>query len=291
MTDKDTRSESPDGAAGRAQGGRPDAGRRSRRSAGLAVLVATAAIGLAVFDGSGSAHVAGSGKSSGQRGENSATTGSSSAAAAALSHATKLVDQWASCERSHGDPNQSDPAIDAHRVINITTPLGAMPAGDPHGVTGTCSEYLAAARRALAGGQPIDGWGNQAEYDKYANCMRANGFPTYPYPSGTESDGHSKTNFNGTGIDPTSPAFLNGNANQTCGKQIGAPAWWINGWGPPGDVSVATAGVADGLLLHGSAKNARVPYGLPVPAVACASLAGAGPVRMAPPHRAWSLPH
>ena len=28
------------------------------------------------------------------------------------------------------------------------------------------------------------------------------------------------------------------NANKVCGKQIGAPAWWISGTGPPGDVSV-----------------------------------------------------
>ena len=28
-------------------------------------------------------------------------------------NATQLVDEWAACMRSHGDPNQADPIIDA----------------------------------------------------------------------------------------------------------------------------------------------------------------------------------
>ena len=34
-----------------------------------------------------------------------------------------------------------------------------------------------------------------------------------------------------------SPFFIR--ANKLCGNQIGAPAWWINGWGPPGNISVS----------------------------------------------------
>jgi len=56
---------------------------------------------------------------------------------------------------------------------------------------------------------------DQTEQIKWVNCLRANGYPGFPYPQGNQ------TNFNSTGIDPTSPAFLNGKANQTCGKQIG----------------------------------------------------------------------
>jgi hypothetical protein len=184
------------------------------------------------------------------------------------------VDEWATCERSHGDNNQPDPTIDAHGVINITTPVGAMPAGDPHDVTGTCSEFLAAAQRAVAGGQPIGGWGDQAKYVQYANCMRANGFPTFPYPSGIESDGHSRTNFNGTGIDPNSPAFLNGHANQMCGKQVGAPAWWINSWGPPGDVTVSMGGVPNGAPPCAFEQNRCAPRRGPVPAPVAGALFG-----------------
>jgi len=33
-----------------------------------------------------------------------------------------------------------------------------------------------------------------------------------------------------------SPFFIR--ANKLCGRQVGAPAWWINGWGPPGNISV-----------------------------------------------------
>jgi hypothetical protein len=120
--------------------------------------------------------------------------------------------------------------------------IRALPGGDPT-TPGTCHQYLTAAQRAVAGGQPVKGWGDNAAYVQYANCMRAHGYPTFPYPSGRiEPDGNESTNFNGTGIDPMSPAFLNGDANQMCGKQIGAPAWWINSWGPPGSVDVYPAG-------------------------------------------------
>jgi hypothetical protein len=258
MEANEERSKSPDSGAGRAHGSRRGRTRTYRRSAALAVLVAAVAIGLAAFVSSGSAHPASSRKSPGDGHGNStpklskqsAGNGSrSTTTTLPKDNASNLVDEWAACERSHGDASQADPTIDAHGVINITTPplgSGATPAGDPHDVTGTCSGYLAAAQRALRAADPVPdplGMDNQADLLKYVNCMRANGFPTYPYPSGTESDGHSSTNFNGTGIDPTSPAFLNGNANQMCGKQIGAPAWWINGWGPPGDVTVSTAGL------------------------------------------------
>ncbi len=79
-----------------------------------------------------------------------------------------------------------------------------------------------------------------------------------PYPSGKIGpDGNESTNFNGTGIDPDSPAFLNGNANQTCGKQIGAPAWWINNWGPPGSVDVYPAGTNPNSPLPGHLPSGR----------------------------------
>jgi hypothetical protein len=64
--------------------------------------------------------------------------------------------------------------------------------------------------------------------------MRANGVPNYPYPSGPDD---RETNFNGTGVNPDSPQVQR--VSDVCGKKLGLPAWWTNGWGPPGDISVA----------------------------------------------------
>lgn len=167
------------------------------------------------------------------------------------SGATKLVDEWAACERSHGDSNQADPTIDAHGVINITTPgpmpgrarAGGMPArglvvvGDPHGATGTCSRHLAAAQRELRAAHPAPRGPDQATYLEYVACMRANGVPNYPSP---EPNDPTATNFSGSGVNPNSPSVVR--VNDLCGKKLGLPTWWIKGWGPPGDISVSTPG-------------------------------------------------
>jgi hypothetical protein len=140
--------------------------------------------------------------------------------------------------RGHGDPDQTDPTIDSHGGINITIPSGnaSHALGEAlHNVTGTCSEYLAAAQRVLRAEIPYTPFNpDDAVMVQYTNCMRANGVPNYPYPKGDETD------FIGTGINMNSPTFIN--ANNVCGKQISAPAWWINGWGPPGDVSSSSGG-------------------------------------------------
>lgn len=191
------------------------------------------------------------------------SSGSSSAATLPQDNSTRLLNEWAACERSHGDSNQADPTVD-HAVIYIAVQMGALPGWDPNNAAAGCGEYLTAARRAVAGGQPVKGWGDNALYVQYANCMRANGYPTFPYPSGRiEPDGNESTNFNGTGIDPNSPAFLNGNANQTCGKQIGAPVWWINNWGPPGSVDVYQAGANPNSPFPSGPRNGPKPSTVP----------------------------
>ena len=245
MSDDLERSESADSAPWSAQGRRGKLITRNRRWGGLAVFVAATAVGLVVLGGAGSSNAASVGKRSGS-GKRTGSfetnhTAVPSARPPATNNSTRLLDEWAACERARGDSAQADPTVD-HAVIYIAVRIGALQNWDPDNATAPCGEYLAAARRAVTGGQPIDGWGDDAAYVKYANCMRANGYPTFPYPSGIEPDGHLSTNFNGTGIDPNSPAFLNGSANQMCGKQIGAPAWWINNWGPPGSVDVYPAG-------------------------------------------------
>jgi hypothetical protein len=143
------------------------------------------------------------------------------------------MDEWAACMRVNGDPNQTDPIIDQYGVINITM-QGATQAmsSQVHGNTGPCSQYEVAAESALRAANPVAPPPDQAQQVQYADCMRSHGVPNYPDPG---PDG--ETNFNSTGVDPNSP-FVE-NANEVCGKQINAPAWWIAGTGPPGDVTVS----------------------------------------------------
>ena len=172
-----------------------------------------------------------------------ASPGTSSGTSGGGTHATiagnvtPLLNEWAACERSHGDPDQSDPTVSAAGVIYIQVPKGAQPAGDLHTRTGTCSQYVAQAANELRAANPVAPPPDQAEILKYTACMRANGVPNYPYPS-PNSD---QLNFNAAGVNPNSPAFVR--ANELCGKKIGAPSWWINGTNVPGNVEVTTAGV------------------------------------------------
>jgi hypothetical protein len=219
--------------------------RMYRPPGGLAALVAAAALALAACSSvPSSPQVASLGKNNGTGSSGSASTGTS-AASLSKGNPTRLVDEWAACERNHGDRNQADPVIDTHGVINITLPppnQGGAPVGDPHDATGTCSQYLAAAQIALRKADPVQdpqGVTSTAEIVNFAHCMRANGVPNYPYPSGPND---SQTNFNGTGVNPNSPAVVR--VNDLCGKKLGLPAWWINGWGPPGDISIGIAGMS-----------------------------------------------
>lgn len=203
----------------------------------LALLATSAVTGLAACGGSGSPQVVSLGTTTGSTVDSTTTnsSGGSTSGAAKGADPTKLVDEWASCMRRHGDPTQADPVIDSHGVINIVVPPvtgGGAPVvtGGPETATGTCSQYLAAAQRILRAANPVSPPPSQSELRQYVACMRANGVPNYPDSTA------EKTNFNGTGINPNSPAFLH--ANDVCGKRIHAPAYWINGWGPPGDVSV-----------------------------------------------------
>jgi hypothetical protein len=208
-----------------------------RRPGALAILVAATALALAACSGGPSTpQVASLGTSTDPGTSTSPGTGSgTSGGSTPASGPTRLVDEWAACERNHGDPDQADPTIDANGVITIIIPQGAQPAGNLHERTGTCGEYLAAAQNELRAANPVAPPPDQSEYLKYVACMRANGVPDYPYPTGDQ------TNFIGTGVDPDSPAVEK--VNQLCGKKIGAPAWWINGTDSSGSIEVHTAGM------------------------------------------------
>jgi len=140
--------------------------------------------------------------------------------------------------RRHGLANQQDPVIDVHGVINIMMRFSSGAQAQKYHMvgglgaqTGMCSSYLVAAQQVLRATVPYTPFvPDQALIVNYANCMRANGVANYPYPT----PGNDKSSLKG--IDPFSPTFIA--ANKVCGAKIGAPAWWINGWGPPGDVSV-----------------------------------------------------
>jgi hypothetical protein len=208
--------------------------RMHRRPGALAVLAAAAALALAACSGGSSIPQVASLGTSASPGTGSGTSGGSTPATQPADNVTRLVNEWAACERSHGDPDQADPTIDASGVIHITIPQGALPTGDIHELTGMCSDYLATAQNELRAANPVAPPPDQTEYLKYVSCMRANGVPDYPDPKG------DTTNFQGSGVDPDSPSFEK--ANQLCGEKLGLPAWWVNGTDTPGSIEVHTAG-------------------------------------------------
>jgi hypothetical protein len=228
----------------------------------LAVLLAAVAIGLtACGDSPDSPHIANL--------ETSTTTGGghggvSTTTAPKGDNATQLMDEWATCMRANGDPNQTDPTIDLYGVINITM-QGASQAvsSEVHGSSGPCSQYEVAAEDALRAANPVAPPPTQAQLVQYVDCMRTHGVPNFPDP-GTNGE----TKFNGTGVDPNSLFVVT--ANKICGKQINAPAWWVAGDGPPGDVSVRNcSGPA-------SVCSGPPPTGGNRPAVGAAGPSGSG---------------
>jgi len=162
---------------------------------------------------------------------------------------TALIDEWAACMRRHGDPQQADPSIDTHGVINIVVPTSFSThqfGEDLHNITGACSQYLASAQNVIRQEIPYTPFNpDNAALVQYADCMRTNGVANYPSPSGSET--------NLLNVNTNSPTFIH--ANVVCGRQIKAPAWWINGWGPPGDVS-SSSGPVPGSGSHPNRASA-----------------------------------
>ena len=227
------------------------------RTYGLAVLVAAAAFGLAACSGGASTpQVASLGTSSaesgastsggGGSGSGSGSGGSGSASAGSGGNATRLVDEWATCVRAHGDPSQADPVIDSDGDIEITMRnVTAEQSQEAHDSTGPCGQYLTEASSVLRNGQPAPQGPSQAQLVKYSECMRANGVPNYPDP-GT----NGTTNFNGTGVDPDSASVQQ--ANNVCAKKTGMPATYTGG---------TEAGVVQVRSINGQPPNGAVPSG------------------------------
>jgi len=198
-----------------------------RRWGGLAVLVTGAAIGLAACSGSSSPQIASLGKNSGDAAQRTTTSIPAGSPA-------QLLDDWASCMRSHGDPDQVDPTVDATKVIQIT--LGAGYAGGLRGGSGACGAYLSAAQTALGGGTPPAST-NEATALKFAQCMRANGVPTYPDPTGNSQAIHASS---GSDLNPANPTFQA--ASTLCAKKTGFASKFSSGAPQPGSINLNMAG-------------------------------------------------
>ncbi len=196
-----------------------------RRWSGSAALAAAAAIGLTACSGTSAPHVASLGKVSGNAPQGTTTTVPAGSPA-------QLLDGWASCMRSHGDPGQMDPTVDATKVIQITLPAGY--AGGLHG--GTCGSYLSAAETALGGATPAAS-SNEATGLKFAQCMRANGVPDYPDPTGSDQAIHASS---GSDVNPANPTFQA--ASTLCTKKTGFEGKFSTGAPQPGSINLNMAG-------------------------------------------------
>jgi hypothetical protein len=220
------------------------------------VLVGAVAIGLAACGGSSSPSIANLGTSSGTGGGSTATTvppgsngGGSTATTVAKSgrggsttttvpknNAAALLIEWASCMRSHGDSNQADPVVTTNKLIDINWNGAAIPGGPwgteqgGHGNSGPgqfCRTYLQAAVNALRGSRPPER-PSSAELLRYSECMRANGFPDFPDPSG---NGGLQLNVGGA-MSPSNPVFQR--ADKLCVQATGVHAFGTGGPHPGG---------------------------------------------------------
>ncbi|HEX4864672.1 MAG TPA: hypothetical protein VFV02_11400 [Acidimicrobiales bacterium] len=202
-----------------------------RRSGGIAAFAAVAAFGVAGCGGSSSPHVANLGNSGNVNSTGSTTT-------LPKGNPTQLLDEWATCMRSHGNPGQVDPTVDANGVIHITfADTGNGPVVFGKGSNNPCDAYLTAASTALRGGRPLQK-PDPAKLEKFAQCMRANGVPDFPDPN---SGGLSIQVHPGSDLNPQSPTFQN--ASKLCAKKTGVPG--IGGTPPRGAIE-ATAGGGPG---------------------------------------------
>jgi hypothetical protein len=170
------------------------------------------------------------------------TTATSGATPAPLQNRSpsQLLAEWAACMRSHGDPKQSDPTIDAQKVIEVTLPAGYDKGPGLGGNDGSspCAGFMSAASTALRGGRPVEK-PDQAALLKFSECMRANGIPDFPDPSG---GGLSLRR--GGDLDPSNPAFQH--TQKLCGKQTGLTGPIAGGAPQPGMIKVQVAGAPQG---------------------------------------------
>ena len=215
---------------------RANAAKTFQRSGWLAVLAAASTIGLAACSGgSASPQVASLGHSSGSSpGSGNSQSAGTSASAPPGGNPAQLLTEWTSCMRSHGDPNQAEPTVDASKAIRVNEPAGYYgtidgPTGQNSSGAGViCQKYLTAASMALNGGQPL-AQPDTVQMDKFAECMRANGVPSFTDP-GAAPAGHQGSS---GAPNPGSPIFQK--ASKLCGQKAGVPSL---GDLQPGDIEI-----------------------------------------------------
>jgi hypothetical protein len=139
--------------------------------------------------------------------------------------------------RSHGDPNQGTPTVDAEKVIQLTLPAGYTQG--LHGETSPgspCGAYMTAAQTAVDNGVPPESV-DPAAAEKFAQCMRADGIPDYPDPSGSgQSAVHATA---GGDLNPANPAFQSASAR--CADKTGFEKF-SSGTPQPGSINLNMAG-------------------------------------------------
>lgn len=200
------------------------------------VLAAAVAVGLAACGGLTSPHVASLGTSTslGTSGAGNATSGDGnggSPSALSSRNPTRLLDDWATCMRSHGDSDQVDPTVDADGVIQITLGDSSGIRG-PNGEATSCGTYLTAAQTALRGGKPVP-TPDQAALLKFSQCMRANGVPDYPDPA--TGNGAVRA-LPGSDLNPANPTFQH--ASNLCSNETGVSSKFSYSPPEPGDVNI-----------------------------------------------------
>lgn len=215
----------------------------------LVALLAGAAIGLAGCSGSSAPPAASSPTvaslpTSTRAVVGSGNSGGSTTTTPPADNATALVDEWATCMRGHGDPEQADPTIDANKDIDISwNPaitggiFGTNKGGQGNSGPGQyCRTYLSEAQTALGGNEQPNG-SDQATLVKFSACMRANGVADFPDPV----NGTLSFNLGASGdLNPSNPAFQH--VSKLCAQKTGAHVPGDGGPPPPGVIRLDGAG-------------------------------------------------
>lgn len=196
---------------------------------GSALIVAAGAVALAACGGPSAPRVASLG-GHGNGGSARTTT------TLPEGDPTQLVNEWATCMRSHGDSAQADPIIDSNRDIDIAWnaatpggPFGTNKGGQGNDGPGQyCRSYLNAAQTALGGNRQGQAGQSQATLERFSRCMRANGIADFPDPV---NDSLS-FNLGATGdLNPNNAVFQS--ASKLCAQRTGAQLPGLGGTPPP----------------------------------------------------------
>jgi len=214
-----------------------------KNSGRLAPLVIAAAIVVTACGGRGTPHVASLGKSADRDASTATDPGTARGSGRGTSTTTlptgtptQLLDEWAACMRTHGDPDQVDPTIDSNKVIHIT--ISPAIQGGYYGYSGEygsggpgvyCRVYVNAAQTELEGGQAPK-QPDQATLEKFSQCMRSNGISDFPDPT---SNGLSIRIQPGSDLDPNNPTFQR--ASKVCARKTGVEGFG-GGTPPPGSI-------------------------------------------------------